>query len=204
MQMSVIAQAPPPHTVWRHKVMPGYFYMLMMKRKRTDEASFLPRHSCDIDPRWLPSFSPVSLLMLICWSVSQKLFRMTRQTEGLEWDDMLALAYTSLWRSSLLCVARCKLKSEQQENTGAQFSRWLISVVRMWIIELSLYFHFNFDSVLKAECSLLWCFWAARPWDNSSTAAILLACKLMGHQQSHLLEWLFSFFYIMWNLLNHS
>lgn len=45
MQMSVIAWAPPPHTVWRHKKMPRYFYMLMMRR--TGDASSLPRYSCD-------------------------------------------------------------------------------------------------------------------------------------------------------------
>lgn len=41
MQMSVIAWVPPPHTVWRHKMMPGYFYMLTMKTKTTWRSFFL-------------------------------------------------------------------------------------------------------------------------------------------------------------------
>lgn len=147
MQMNVIAWAPPPHTVWRHKMMPGYFYMLMMKRKRTGKASLLPRRSCDMDPRWLPSFRPV-LLMPIPWSVSQELFRATRPLSSV-WRQQTVWKRTVCWlqiRFSLLCVTRCELKLNSRRARGlASLSgeQLLLGVFSTWNYWTLTFFHFN-------------------------------------------------------------
>lgn len=142
MQMGVIAWAPPPHTEWRHKMMPGYFYMLKMKRKRTGETSFLPRHSCDIDPRWLPAFSPV---LFWCWSAGGHCVERPGSVFGIGQH-----AGVSLHVSVTVQSAWCHQMWTTGEHSGSVPN--LVNTVVRSVLKPSLYFSFNSDSVFNTKC----------------------------------------------------
>lgn len=71
-------------TLREDRMMPGYFYTRAMEDEEDagEGASSLPRHSCDVDPRWPPSLG-LLILMLIYWFGGQPQSVEFRQIESL-------------------------------------------------------------------------------------------------------------------------